>query len=130
MMTDHDPETRTVTHLAGEAILFDGRQRQRCAWCGYVIEDQDLAHVAVMLNEDGSTPEYPHWPPGAFLRTTTNGGFTGTHIVSDEELAYEPDEVCEEHRASVRVPDDCCMRLPAEMTLAVEGQREVELSDG
>lgn len=104
-----DQEGTTVSHLSGPAITFGPQVRQRCVWCGFIIEDTDLTRVAVMLNEDGSTPPWSSFPEHKFLRITGNGGFRGTSVVSEDELFGDEDD-------SVRVPDDCCMRLPAELT--------------
>lgn len=127
-----DDATTTVVHLSGPAITFDCHVRQRCSWCGYVIEDTDLHRVEVQTREDGTPGPWSSFPFDTFLRVTTSGGFTGTSIVPDEELVGE-DEPTEEQRAEgitriIRVPDDACMRLPYELTLAVASPAEPEHS--
>jgi hypothetical protein len=96
----------TVSHVPAHAITFGGTHvRQRCAWCGYVLIDADLTRIAVW-GESADKP-FPVWPVDGLARVTTGGGFTGTEAIELEE--DEP------------VPDDCCMRVPPELTLAVAG---------
>jgi len=45
-----------MTHIAGLGITIQGRyMRQRCAWCGLVLLDYDLAEIASI---DGSPPRF------------------------------------------------------------------------
>jgi hypothetical protein len=44
-----------IVHIAGEPITFDGVQRQRCSWCGALIEERDLANMAVATDSSASS---------------------------------------------------------------------------
>lgn len=59
-------------HVAGEAIRVGPRVRQRCSWCGALIEDVDLSRVAVLQGSEGSP--WPSWPLGALV--ARDGGAT------------------------------------------------------
>jgi hypothetical protein len=43
-----------IVHLAGPQITFDNVVRQRCAWCGALIEERDLSNMAVATNSTAS----------------------------------------------------------------------------
>ncbi len=43
-----------IVHLAGPAITFDRVQVQRCAWCGALIQLQDIANIAVAVDRTAS----------------------------------------------------------------------------
>ena len=43
-----------IVHLAGPQITFDGVARQRCAWCGALIEERDLSNMAVATDSTAS----------------------------------------------------------------------------
>jgi hypothetical protein len=95
-----------VVHLAGTALTMHGTHvRQRCAWCGYVLIDQDLTRVAVAVEPGQEPGPYPTWEAGAFVAVFDTGGFAGYRIIEVES----PEDS--------RVPDGSCMLLPPEMTL-------------
>lgn len=49
-----------ITHIAANSITLEGRfLRQRCAWCGCIIIDNDLSRMEVALNPDGTVPPPP-----------------------------------------------------------------------
>ncbi len=50
------PEPRIVVHYVGEQITFNLRSRQRCMWCGVLIEDKDWSRIVVPTVE-GKTVE-------------------------------------------------------------------------
>jgi hypothetical protein len=100
-------ESTTIVHLAGPCIRFENLQRQRCLWCGSVLVDDDLERMAFPINEDGSVPDPPKgFPFERFVEVTKSGGFRATSVVEVEPL----------EDGSVRVPDNACMRMPAELT--------------
>lgn len=37
-----------IVHLAGPVITFGSACRQRCSWCGALVEEQDLTNVGVL----------------------------------------------------------------------------------
>lgn len=118
-----DQAATTIIHLAGPCVQFGSLQRQRCAWCGILIVDDDLSLMAVALNPDGSTPTLPSgFPPGKFIEimatsTHPHDGFRALHVL--EDVILPPDPECEQHtEASIQVPDNACMWLPAELTVS------------
>lgn len=46
--------TDEIIHLAGAQITFDGVIRQRCCWCGALIEEREPAMMAVAIDETAS----------------------------------------------------------------------------
>lgn len=96
-------DAATITHVAGLDVLFQGRwQRQRCAWCGAVLVDNDLSLVAVPIPADESEPEPPAlWPMGALVRVADlGGGARCTSVLDDTDVP----------------PDDSCMVLDPAVT--------------
>jgi len=43
-----------IAHLAGPQITYGSVVRQRCAWCGALIEERDLANMAVRVDDSAS----------------------------------------------------------------------------
>lgn len=43
-----------LVHLAGPQVEFDGVQRQRCVWCGALIDEKPLARMATIIEEGES----------------------------------------------------------------------------
>lgn len=75
-----------TTHIAGLDITVEGRHlRQRCAWCGHVLIDEDLTRVMV---PEGSESTLPSWPAGRLV--TVDGGVSFVH----EEGEKLPDDAC------------------------------------
>lgn len=133
-----DDHVTTTIHLSGPAVEFNGRVRQRCAWCGFVICDDDLTRMAFSVDpcricgatysaetvdavclravEPGGRhafrmPDPPKgFAEGAFLEIVVDpGGFRATSVVEAEPSADGVD-------GHVKVPGDCCLWLPAELT--------------
>lgn len=78
-----------VTHIAGLNVTVQDRYlRQRCAWCGVVLLDYDLANiqVAVVPGEEPTGPAT--WPVGELV--TVNGGVS----FSLEAGSLLPDDAC------------------------------------
>jgi hypothetical protein len=63
-VTDEEYDARGVVHIAGLDVQIGTRLRQRCAWCGAVLEDVDLANVMV---PEGQNPRPPTWTPGELV---------------------------------------------------------------
>lgn len=74
--------------------------RQRCAWCGDVLIEHDLARVAVPVGQPGPPAT---WPPGGLV--TVDGNMS---TVEPVDPGHGPD--------STELPDDACARNP--LTLA------------
>jgi hypothetical protein len=100
-----------VVHIIGLDVLLDGHLlRQRCAWCGHLLVDDDQSMMMMPLNDDGSVPDPPGaWPVGALVEvfgssTPAPGealGFRGMTIVEPEDGL---------------MPENCCARLDPEVT--------------
>lgn len=87
-----------VVHIAAQPLKVGSRLRQRCAWCGAIIDDTDLEGMQVAL-APGETepPPYPSWP---FNKLVARNG-AATYVVEDDG----------EH-----MPDNCCAKLDPEAT--------------
>lgn len=105
-----------VTHLAGAAIHFDAHVRQRCEWCGYVLIDQDLTQIAVLV-EDADKP-FPTWPAGGLVEVDAEDA-DGHAFASRMFSVVEPE--LGDDGITPKAPENSCLRLPPEMTLAVAG---------
>lgn len=89
-----------VIHIAGLVVVSGTQLRQRCAWCGAIIDDKNLAGLAVALHPgETEVAPYPSWPVGALI------GKCGpaTYVIRQED-----DEA---------LPDGCCAKLDPEVTV-------------
>lgn len=59
--------TSGVTHIAGIRVQTGQFVRQRCAWCGAVLEDYDLERLGVIPGPDGQAGEVPLWEVGGLV---------------------------------------------------------------
>lgn len=59
-------ECETITHWSGPAMNLAGRVIQRCSVCGAKLCDSE--GVAVMLDPDGTVPEFPTWEVGRLIQ--------------------------------------------------------------
>lgn len=56
-----------IVHIAGQPVQLQNRYvRQRCSWCGALIEDLDLERIAVA----GDDSSVPLWPIGELIEVT------------------------------------------------------------
>lgn len=46
--------TEEIVHLAGPVITFGTVQRQRCAWCGALIDERDHSRMATPVDPTAS----------------------------------------------------------------------------
>jgi hypothetical protein len=86
-----------LVHVAGPQITFGSVQRQRCAWCGALIVEHDLASVGVQVQE-GESAE--HAMEG-FRRSRWEG-----LVAVDGNVKWAVDEP-----ADGQAPERSCMRL-------------------
>lgn len=64
-----------VIHIAGPVVTAGSLRRQRCCWCGALIDEYDLANVARPL-EPGENPEnLEPWAPAQWE--------VGDHVLVD-----------------------------------------------
>lgn len=82
--------SQTVTHIAGPAITVCGRVIQRCSCCGDKLADSRGAMM--MLNPDGSPPEFPTFPAGRLIQQTVGQNPTRWLVLPDTDQL--PDDSC------------------------------------
>jgi len=85
-----------ITHIAGLDVQVGRFLRQRCAWCGAVLSDYDLALVAVL---EGQNPRPAMWTVGAL-------------VAIDGAAAWVV-----EHEDGAELPADACAQLDPAVTL-------------
>jgi hypothetical protein len=88
-----------IVHLAGEQITFNDRSRQRCLWCGALIEDKDWTRIAIAVEPGKTTEEMAE-----SMRATKWNEFVG----ADGNMRYAV-----EHEGD-KVPEGSCMLLDPE----------------
>lgn len=76
-----------VVHISGVHVQIGTRLRQRCAWCGGVLLEYDLANIAVPV---GSDPTPPTWEPGRLVLVDDGMSASIAHV-DGEDL---PDNAC------------------------------------
>ena len=89
----------TVSHLTAQPVNLVGRfNRQRCAWCGECIVDEDLATMASPSGAVHGT----EWPPQRIVRIS-RGNPSISSLVAD---------------TGGKMPEDSCMALFVDAALA------------
>jgi hypothetical protein len=106
-----------TSHLAAPALHWLTHVRQRCAWCGTILIDQDLTRVAYKINEDEGIGEstyhtIPTWPVDQW--TCRDGAMTFTEDIEMNDQGI------------IKCREDSCMMLPYELTLSVEYEEHYE----
>jgi hypothetical protein len=66
-------------HIAGLRISIGPLRRQRCAWCGVVLCDDDLRNLAVPIGQDS---EPGGWEPGKQI--AVDGGMS--YVIDGDQL--------------------------------------------
>lgn len=84
-----------ITHIAGLQVQVGHRMRQRCSWCGALLEDHDLENVAVPVGQEGPPAL---WAPGLPVRVDGSLSYA-------LDIGEDPD-----------LPDDACARLDDAVT--------------
>jgi hypothetical protein len=64
-----------VIHIAGRQVQIGRQLRQRCSWCGALLEDHQLGAGA---GDDGN-PGPPMWEPGALVALDGNASYVVEH---------------------------------------------------
>lgn len=100
-----------VAHIVGLAVNFGPLRRQRCAWCGQLLQDDDLRNMAWPLNEDGTDPgPPPMWREGGVVVVQGDlDSFRIMHVIEEDDLPDHPD-------GGKRLPDNACVHLDPEVT--------------
>lgn len=95
--------TDSVTHLTAQPVLLCGRwNRQRCAWCGVLIVDEDLSTM-------GSTdPNFQgtEWKPQSLVNVTSGNPAISSRVAP----------------TGGKMPENSCMALFVDAAEAVEAQ--------
>lgn len=96
-------EPLAIAHLAGPLIIFDSVARQRCVWCGALIDECDLANIAVQVDESASE-EVQQEEAASVGRSRWKGWveITGTNPAMKSTIE-EPEEG--------KPPENSCMKL-------------------
>lgn len=96
-----------VIHIAGLDVRVGTLRRQRCAWCGAVLLDEDLAAIQVGLppgkSEAQARADGDLDPPGAWP--------VGELVARDGAATYVV-----EHEDGAVLPEGCCAKLDPEVT--------------
>lgn len=82
-----DVPTGAITHIAGLDVQVGPYLRQRCAWCGAVLDDYDLRCVAV---QEGQNPRPAMWEVGVLVAV----GGAASWVVDHEDGADLPANAC------------------------------------
>lgn len=78
----------SITHIAGlDCVVEDRYIRQRCAWCGAVLLEYDLARTAMIETPGEPMGKPAMWPVGRLVRVDGHMSFS----LDDERL---PDDAC------------------------------------
>jgi hypothetical protein len=115
-----------VIHLAGPAITIDEHRRQRCSWCGTIIEDVDLSRVSMPIcdkpifgrtceREMGHPLDCGLRQPGDF----TLAGWPFEALVDIDGTFPRITSLVEPEMhedGTVKIPDGSCMSLPFDLT--------------
>lgn len=84
-------------HIAGFPVRVGNRQRQRCAWCGVVLIDDDLANMAVFPAD--APIEGSKFEPNALVAVDGPGSW----IVRHENGAPLPAGWCGDEKTPLRL---------------------------
>lgn len=89
-----------IIHIAGLDVQVGPRLRQRCGWCGMVLEDVDLRNVAVVAPPEGGDPgPYPVWAVGSLVAHDGVAWWAVDHVDGDQ------------------LPEACCASIDPEVTV-------------
>lgn len=102
-----------VMHIVGLDVTIGPVRRQRCAWCGALLAEDDFSRMAWPLNGDGTDPgPPPPWQVGAIVAVLggRGEGFTGMRVIPEDDWPVSDDGDYK------RIPDGCCGLLDVEVT--------------
>ena len=89
-----------TTHIAGLGLIISDRfARQRCAWCGEILVDED---AECMASTDPG-PRDPFFAANALVNVRKDDGFTGYSVVKDETLPPDSCVLREKPRSAPRL---------------------------
>jgi len=82
-----------VIHIVGLDVQVGYQRRQRCSWCGALIDDVDPSRVMVQVEPGEEAGPLPIWPVGELI--ALDGGTT--RVV--------------DHKDGEALPANCCFHL-------------------
>jgi hypothetical protein len=90
-----------IVHLVGEQITFNERSRQRCLWCGALVDEKDWTRTSIAISPGQTVAEARE-----SMCATKWAEFVGV----DGNMRYAV-----EHEGD-KVPEGSCMLLDPEVT--------------
>ena len=94
--------------MAGPVITFGSVSRQRCSWCGALIDEKDMTRIAVQIPEDGSDPlPLAWWEVGGLVAVSGSN----PRVSSAVEPELSEDETMPDGSPVYKAPERSCMRL-------------------
>lgn len=85
-----------IVHVAGPTLTYDTVRRQRCLWCGALIDEYDLSRIARPLEPDEDPDNPKPWEPGHWEGL----------VAVDGNMRWSIDEP-----PDGKAPERSCMRL-------------------
>lgn len=79
-----------VVHIAGHEVQVGEFLRQRCAWCGAVLEDYDLSRLMYTVDTPPEQRRPATWPVGGLIEV--DGGVTW--VVDHDDGKTLPANAC------------------------------------
>lgn len=77
-----------IIHVAGPVITVGTLRRQRCTWCGALVEEHDLAMVSRPV-EAGEDPDVP-WEPAVWTGLVAVDGHVFWAVADPEDGKIPP----------------------------------------
>lgn len=99
-----------IVHLAGPPVTFGTFRRQRCLWCGALIDEIDLNNISrqILPGEDPNEPWEPSsWPVGEQIAMAGTWPTT-TWVVTSKPSDEDPE--------ATKAHDRSCMLIDIEVT--------------
>lgn len=78
-----------VVHIAAQPVQVGCRVRQRCAWCGALLEDHNV-HAVAFETDDPNHARVPAWETGSLVLVDGNLSAHVPHVDGDDL----PDNAC------------------------------------
>lgn len=100
--------SNNMIHLAGHPVQVGPRQRQLCAWCGFVLLEYDLTLIAVPNKPDGSPGDPPRpFEQGVLVQVRSNFQMVVPHKDGDPlpspNCVFEDEPVPEKQKPALRL---------------------------
>ncbi len=89
-----------LIHIVLNDLTVGSVRRQRCAWCGELISEYDLANIAVQVDREGQ-PDDADLAPGLWQGLVARDGAVSWSVPEPEDG---------------KVPPTSCMAMPFEET--------------